>query len=140
MAMNKALLACGIALAFGGWGCGTSPDYPQGNAAVNERAAVDADADNTARNERDRDLDRLTPVDQGESEADLKVTQDIRQALMDDPTLSFTAKNVKVITYNGKVTLRGPVKSGSEQSRIVAIAGDIAGATNVTDQLEIERT
>src|SRR5207253_4648606 len=66
--------------------------------------------DNTATNERDRSGETKTSGDQSNSSADLKITQAIRQALMKDRELSTAAKNIKVITANGQVTLRGPAR------------------------------
>lgn len=94
--------------------------------------------DNTKVNERDTNTAALTPVDQGNNATDLKITQQIRQAVMGDGALSFTAKNVKIITQNGKVTLRGPVKSEDERSRIEAAARKVAGAA-VDNQLEVKK-
>jgi hyperosmotically inducible protein len=97
------------------------------------------DADNSARNVRDRNAATLTPGDQGSSPADLEVTQKIRKALVIEATgYSTTAKNIKIITTNGKVTLRGPVKTDAEKSGIVMIAKGVAGEGNVEDQLEVE--
>src|ERR1044071_6788385 len=64
--------------------------------------------DNSATNARDRSGETQTSGDQSNSSADLKTTQAIRQALMKDGELSMTAKNVKIVTANGQVTLRGP--------------------------------
>src|ERR1041385_8893131 len=87
------------------------PNAPSRN--YQAEAKVDANApkppDNTAVNARDRDDNTLTPGDQGTSEADREVTRNIRRALMKNDQLSTTAKNIKIITVNGKVTLRGPV-------------------------------
>ena len=95
--------------------------------------------DNTGRNVRDRSGATLTPGDQSESQTDRRLTQQIRKAIMADKSLSTTAKNVKVITVNGTVTLRGPVKSLREKEAIEAKAQQIAGATNVENQLEVTR-
>lgn len=95
------------------------------------------DADNTKKNERDKDPSALTPGDQGESEADRTVTQRIRQGVMKDDKLSFSSKNVKIITVNGVVTLRGPVSSDAEKTAIAAIAQGVAGVTRVDNQLEV---
>jgi osmotically-inducible protein OsmY len=95
-------------------------------------------ADNTGRNVRDRGGDTATPTDQSESKADLTITQDVRQALMEDDTLGFDAKNVKVITESGKVTLRGPVESAAEKQAIEAKVRAIAGVMTVDNQLEIK--
>jgi osmotically-inducible protein OsmY len=56
---------------------------------------------------------------------------------VDDDSLSTTAKNIKIITANGMVTLRGPVKNPQEKSTIEAKAQTIAGADRVDSQLEI---
>jgi len=93
-------------------------------------------ADNTKVNERDKDK-TVTPLDQGNSQADLDTTQSIRKAVVADDTLSTDAKNVKIITNNGVVTLRGPVKSDAERSAVEAVAKKNAGANRVDSQLEV---
>jgi hypothetical protein len=93
--------------------------------------------DNTRVNTRDRDDRQLTPMDQGGSESDRTTTQKIRQAVVGDKALSFNAKNVKIITVNGRVTLRGPVKSDAERASIEAKAREVAG-TQVDNQLEVK--
>jgi hyperosmotically inducible periplasmic protein len=95
--------------------------------------------DDTKVNERDRNAAALTPLDQRENETDLKISQQIRQAVMADKSLSFTAKNVKIITQGGKVTLRGPVNTEQERSAIEAAARKVAGATQVDNQLEVKK-
>jgi osmotically-inducible protein OsmY len=97
-----------------------------------------ADADNSAKNVRDRNDATLTPGDQGNSPADREITQRIRKALMDASGYSGTAKNIKIITADGKVTLRGPVKTDAEKMGIVTIAKSAAGEANVEDQLEVK--
>src|SRR5690242_5732198 len=77
--------------------------------------APDSPPDNTKVNMRDRDQSNLTPGDQSNSKEDLRITKNIRKALMKDKSLSTTAKNVKIITVDGKVTLRGPVKNPAEK-------------------------
>jgi hyperosmotically inducible protein len=93
--------------------------------------------DNTAINERDRSGDTKTSGDQSNSSADLKITQAIRQALMKEPSLSTTAKNIKVITADGHVTLRGPVKTTQEKAKIDQLARSAAGGAQIDDQLEV---
>lgn len=93
-------------------------------------------ADNTAVNERDDGEHALTALDQGGSAEDREITQKIRKAVVADDSLSFTAKNVKIITIDGKVTLRGPVESSSERAAIGAAAKRVAGA-RVDNQLEV---
>jgi osmotically-inducible protein OsmY len=94
--------------------------------------------DNAATNERDRSGETKTSGDQSNSSADLKITQAIRQALMKDRELSTTAKNIKVITANGQVTLRGPVKTAQEKAKIDQIAKSAAGGAQIDDQLNVK--
>lgn len=97
------------------------------------------DADNTRLNVRDRDKKSLTSGDQGENEADLTVTQNIRKALMRDSSLSTNAKNIKVITRNGVVTLRGPVNSSNELDTVLKIVNSAKGNARVDNLLEVVR-
>jgi hyperosmotically inducible periplasmic protein len=94
--------------------------------------------DNTAINERDRSRETQTSGDQSNSSADLKITQAIRQALMKDSELSTTAKNIKIITDNGQVTLRGPVKNAQEKAKIDQLARSTAGGAKIDDQLDVK--
>jgi osmotically-inducible protein OsmY len=71
------------------------------------------DPENTGVNTRDRDETQVTAFDQGNSEADRKISASIRKALVDDDSLSTNAHNVKIITIGGVVTLRGPVDSAA---------------------------
>jgi len=107
-------------------------------------AAIAADdktkADNTATNERDRSGETQTSGDQSNSSADLKITQAIRQALMKDSELSATAKNIKIITNNGQVTLRGPVKNAQEKTKIDRLARSAAGGAKIDDQLDVKES
>jgi hyperosmotically inducible protein len=96
-------------------------------------------ADNTAVNKRDTNDANLTPMDQGSSTADRNMTADIRKAVVADGSLSFTAKNVKIITRDGNVVLRGPVKTEAEKASIQAAATRVAGAGRVNNQLEIAK-
>ena len=97
------------------------------------------DADNTDRNERDRHGDTLTPLDQGKSEADRTITQQIRKAVVGDDNLSTNAHNIKIITVDGAVTLRGPVKTAKEKETVEALAQKATGVKTVDNQLEVER-
>jgi osmotically-inducible protein OsmY len=96
-------------------------------------------ADNSGKNARDASGETLTPIDQSNDEADLKITSETRKMLVDDDSLSVLAKNVKIITVKGgAVTLRGPVESDAEKAAIEKHA-KMAGATSVTDQLEVKK-
>ena len=94
--------------------------------------------DNTATNERDRSGETKTSGDQSNSSADLKITQAIRQALMKDGELSTTAKNIKVITANGQVTLRGPVNNAQEKAKVDQIARSAGGGAKIVNQLDVK--
>ena len=96
------------------------------------------DADNTAKNVVDRSGDSLTPGDQGRTKADVEITRAIRKSIMDKDQLSVSAKNVKIITTDGKVTLRGPVNSDDEQRTIATLAQGVPGVTSVDNQLEVK--
>ena len=93
--------------------------------------------DNSGRNVRDRNDQNKTAGDQSESEADRTISQNIRAAITADDSLSTNGKNVKIITNDGTVTLRGPVKSDKEKVEIEAKAKQIAGVKKVDNQLEI---
>jgi hyperosmotically inducible periplasmic protein len=97
------------------------------------------DRENTAMNQRDRSGETKTSGDQSNSSADLKTTQAVRRALMADNELSMTAKNIKVITANGQVTLRGPVNSAQEKSKIDQIARSAANGARIVDQLDVKQ-
>jgi len=97
------------------------------------------DADNTGRNARDSKGNKLTPFDQGGSAADREISATIRKALVDNDQLSMNAHNVKIITRNGQVTLRGPVKTASEKTTVANVAAKTNGVKGVNNQLEVER-
>jgi osmotically-inducible protein OsmY len=94
--------------------------------------------DNTATSERDRSGETKTSGDQSNSSADLKTTQAVRQALMKDNELSTTAKNIKVITADGHVTLRGPVKTAQEKAKIDQVAKSAAKGAQIDNQLDVK--
>jgi hyperosmotically inducible protein len=98
---------------------------------------MNAQADNTKRNKRDRDPGAVTADQQGESESDREMTRKIRQAVTDDGSLSTNAKNIKIVTRDGRVTLRGPVNSEDEKRKVEKFAVSVAGQANVTNQIEV---
>lgn len=103
-----------------------------------KKEASQYQADNSGKNVRDTAAGTVTPESQKENENDLNITQKIRQALVADDSLSTNAKNVKIITSNGKVTLRGPVNSQDEKEKIVTKAKQIVDSMNINNQLEIK--
>ena len=118
-----------------------TPVVGGGAAPVNDNAGVangTKNADNTKVNERDRPAGALTPMDQGGGN-DRDITAAIRRSVVGDKALSFNAKNVKIITVGGKVTLRGPVKSDDEKAAIESKAKSTAGVSAVDNQLEVKK-
>jgi sporulation protein YlmC with PRC-barrel domain len=123
------------------WPDFAQPDYAAGvYRAYKVEPYFTTGADNTARNVRDRDHRTLTPLDQGNSHADIDITAQIRKEIIATKEMSVDARNVKIITKDGYVTLRGPVSSSYEKSVIGEIATRIAGAGNVDNQLEVKLT
>src|ERR1700676_3212851 len=102
--------------------------------------ASDTKADNTKVNKRDRNSGEVTADQQKVDATDPDLTKTIRQSVMADKSLSSYAHNIKIISQNGAVTLKGPVKSDDEKKAIVAKAVAVAGsADKVTDQISITR-
>jgi len=91
-------------------------------------------ADNTKQN---KDQTPPTADQQKMNPADRAITQKIRKAIHDDSTLSTYAHNIKIITQDGKVTLRGPVRTEDEKAGLEAKAVSVAGQDNVNDLLEV---
>lgn len=91
-------------------------------------------ADNSGKNAGDA---AVTSEDQSNAKSDLTITQAIRAAVVADKTLSTNAHNVKIVTANGVVTLRGPVLSAAEKTTIGATAQRVAGVSRVDNELEI---
>ena len=69
--------------------------------------------------------------------SDRAITQKIRKAIHHDRSLSTNGRNIKIFMQNGRVTLRGPVRSEEEKGNLEAKAASAAGQKNVTNQLEV---
>jgi osmotically-inducible protein OsmY len=93
--------------------------------------------DNTKTNQGDASKDATTADQQKMNPADRNTTRQIRKSIMQDKSLSTYAHNIKIITQDGKVTLKGPVRTADDKASLEAKAVAVAGADNVTDQLEI---
>jgi len=93
----------------------------------------EAKADNTAANKQAG----KTADDQKETAQDRKISQEIRKALMKDKSLSTYAHNVKIVTVNGTVTLRGPVRSQEEIASVESAAKQVAGVSSVANELTV---
>lgn len=94
------------------------------------------DADNTKNNQKD-DLNP-TPIDQSNDPIDIKIVAAIRSAITSDSSLSTNAQNIKIVVQKNIVTLRGPVESISEKSRIDHLAKNTQGVSRVENQLTVK--
>jgi hyperosmotically inducible protein len=95
-------------------------------------------SDNTKTNQRDRSANEPTADQQKDNRSDRDITQQIRQSIVKDKSLSTDAHNVKVITQNGQVTLKGPVQSEDEKRVIEAKAAEVAGENKVSSELNVK--
>jgi len=116
------------------------PTTPTDNTA-RPATTANTEPDNTAVNARD--ANRTTrepklPIDQKETQHDVDITAKIRQRVVNTEGFSINARNVKIITADGRVTLRGPVDSTAEHDKIVQIAHELAGKDMVDDQIEVK--
>jgi osmotically-inducible protein OsmY len=109
--------------------------YQSDNAYTNTSYGVKGD--NSKVNERITKNSEWTAEDQGSSELDIKTTQEIRKQVVDQDQFSSNAKNVKVITRDGWVVLKGPVKTMNEKNRIESIAKRVAGSAKVTSVITV---
>jgi|ERR1700683_1898004 len=98
--------------------------------AQSQQNCAPDDSKNNRQNSPTADQQKMNPTDR-------ELTRKIRRAIVADKSLSTYAHNVKIISQDGKVTLKGPVRSDDEKNSIVAKATEIAGDGNVTDQIEI---
>ena len=100
----------------------------------------DTKPDNTKVNQRDRSASEVTADQQKANATDRDLTKKIRRSVMADKSLSTYAHNIKIISQNGVVTLKGPVKSDDEKRAVVAKAVAVAGtADKVTDQISVKQ-
>jgi sporulation protein YlmC with PRC-barrel domain len=118
------------------------PDYDEDASIAalrSYRDAIGGDVsapDNSAQNEQEMKKEAINPTDQGSSTKDVQITKDIRSGIM-DKDLSFNAKNIKIITRNANVTLKGVVESEAEHQTILTIARHHANAAKITDDLKV---
>jgi hyperosmotically inducible periplasmic protein len=105
--------------------------------AMAQSGSQDVPADNTKMNQGDQKSSQPTADQQKDNHADLHITKQIRKSIVQDKSLSTYAHNVKIITQNGQVTLKGPVRSDDEKKALEAKAAEVVGAGNVNDQLNV---
>ncbi len=126
-------------LALGSAGA-LAADSPADNAttAPAVQSLATPKADNTGMNVRDKSGVTLTLQKQTNREADRKLLAAVRRAVVGDRTLSTSAHNVKIVARGGVVTLRGPVRSEDEKSRIADLAQQATGVVSVENQLDVK--
>ncbi len=90
--------------------------------------------DNTANNKGDTQ----TADKQSNAKADRDITAKVRKEIVSDKDLSTYAHNVKVITVNGVVTLKGPVKSEDEKAKVAELAASVVSADKITNELTVK--
>jgi hyperosmotically inducible protein len=110
--------------------CGSLTAMPTPRYQDSQQTAPDNTKTNKDQSGPTADQQKMNPSDRA-------ITQKIRKAIHEDPSLSTYAHNIKVISQDGKVTLRGPVRSDGEKSNLEAKAVSVAGQENVTNQLEV---
>lgn len=95
-----------------------------------ERAVIEKD--NTGRNANET----ITAQTQMKgTAADVEVTRKLRERIMADNQLSTDAKNIKIITVNDAITLKGPVANRAEKVKIENFARSMAGKKKVYNRL-----
>ena len=104
-----------------------------------KQAEAQVPADDTGRNVRDRGDNAKTADQQSNSKDDLEITREIRRAVVEDKSLSTSAHNVKIVTVDRVVTLRGPVVSAKEKANVAAKAAKVAGVSKVENELEVAK-
>ena len=70
--------------------------------------------------------------------SDRDITQQIRQSIMKDKSLSTYAHNVKIVSQNGAVTLKGRCDRRTKSAPIEAKAAQVVGQDKVTSELEVK--
>jgi len=119
-------------------GCDKS-DQPDSNSTMPGHTNMVQRAESAMKNLGDGNTNGLTAGDQSTSVTDRELTQKIRQSVVSGANnYSMAAKNVKIITVDGKVTLRGTVNTEAEKTGIAALAKTLAGDANVDNQLEVK--
>ena len=125
--MKQRVATLALSLALLGWASVTMAQNPPPVAP-----------DNSGVNVRDRNPEAMTAGQQSNAKGDVELTRRIRRAVVKDNSLSMMAHNVKIISANGSVILRGPVKTEEEKATIARKAQAIAGADKVDNQLEVK--
>jgi len=132
--MHKLTLLLSLSL-FCGSAAFVAAQQPASNSSTDTGATA---PDNTNVNKRDRNKSEPTADQQKENKSDRELARNVRQSLVKDKGLSSYAHNIKVVAQDGKVTLKGPVRSAEEKQAIEAKAAEVAGgADKVNSEIEV---
>ncbi|MBE1161572.1 BON domain-containing protein [Dyella acidiphila] len=112
---------------------------PQTAPASSSSSTSSPAVDNTQTNTRDRSGQTTTPTHQPNDKTDIKLAAAVRRAIVKDKSLSTLAHNVKIVAADGTVTLRGPVKSEDEKSRVETAVKDVSGVNSVDNELDVKQ-
>lgn len=127
--ISKKVLAVALVAALGSsWAWAQTA--PQGQATPA--------ADNTKMNNRDKGDPAQTPQTQSNAKADRDLLASVRRTIVKDKSLSVAAHNIKILVEAGVVTLRGPVKSDEEKSKVESLAKSVAGVTSVDNKVDVK--
>jgi len=94
-------------------------------------------ADNSAQNKGSARKDAITAEKQGNSKDEITVLAAVRKSIVAEKGLSMDAKNVKILFSYGIVTLKGPVDSEAEKSKVEALARGCAGVNSVKNLITV---
>lgn len=103
-----------------------------------QAAGQDAKPDNSGINARDKNGAAATPQKQSNAKADRELLAAVRKSVVHDKSLSTSAHNVKLLVADGAVTLRGPVASADEKTKVEALVKQVSGVTSVDNQLDVK--
>lgn len=96
-------------------------------------------ADNSAQNAGAERKEAVTAEKQDNKKSDVEALAQIRKTIVDDNSLSMNAKNAKILFKNGLVTLKGPVDSEAEKSRVEELAKSCSSVSSVKNLLTIKK-
>ena len=96
-------------------------------------------AQNAPDNTRQNKNESVHADRQSNAKSDVQITASVRKAIMADKDLSTYAHNVKIITKDGQVTLKGPVKSEEEKDKVLAAATSVVDSGKVVNQLTVKQ-
>lgn len=134
--LSKKLLIVALASMLGtSWAVAQTAARSETQAAQGQASPS---ADNTRMNQRDKGDPAQTPQTQSNAKSDRELLAAVRRTIVKDKSLSVYAHNIKILASGGVVTLRGPVKSEDEKSKVEALAKSVAGVSSVDNKVDIK--